>query len=521
MPHAVAGTDIRPLKIILLALVAASLAWTLVAPPAADARSGGPRLERLRHHKAVQRERIARLKVTVRSACRAGRAADCRRQRQRLRRARARLARLARVQARVSGQSRREAPVLSVSGTTVKWARVADVNRHVLATTVPGRSTTYRVVEGLSTTPPAVPGKTVNYGLRTDVAGSRWAREVKISYSATGTPTPAPSPTPAPAPAPAPTLPAGAPGFEAGIVSGSDLLNEAKVTGKLGARVARVEFSIDEPVANMRAVIAAHAANGTRVLPLAGFHGTMPTQAEARNLGTWAKEFGPGGAFWAGRSDGRLAVREIEFGNETSYGYQYGDNWDKPTYVARAREYALRFRDAQEAISAAIPGVGLLAQGDDANTGSSNWVDGMFAAVPDLASRVAGWTIHPYGPRTKWQPRIERLIKQTGARGASSAIPIWITEWGLSSDDGRCLTDNYGWDKCMTYASAASAVSSSAADMRAAFGSRLRALLLFQGRDQRASGVSTNREHYFGALHSDMTDKGAYSAAVRALLAAS
>jgi hypothetical protein len=283
----------------------------------------------------------------------------------------------------------------------------------------------------------------------------------------------------------------------------------------------RVEFWVGTPVADMRSVIAAHAANGTRVLLLAGFHASMPTEAEARNLGAWAREFGPGGAFWANRSDGRYAVRQIEFGNETSYGYQYGDNWDKPSYVARAKEYAQRFKDAQVAISGANAGVGLLAQADDANTGSANWVDGMFDAVPDLASRVAGWTVHPYGPQTRWQPRIERLISQTAARGASSSIPIWATEWGLSTDDGRCLSDNYGWDRCMTYSAAAGALSSSASAMRSTFGSRLRALLLFQGRDQRASGVSTDREHYFGALHSDATDKGAYSTAVRTLLAAS
>jgi hypothetical protein len=516
MSYSPAG--IRPQKLVLLALVAVVSFATLVAAPSAQAAPGGPRLERLSQHKAQQRARIVQLKRTVRSACREGRTARCRRHRARLRLARSRLAR---VTARVSALNRQAAPVLTVSGTTIGWARVADVDRYVLATTVPGSATTYRTVQGLSTTPPAVPGKTVNYGLRTDVSGSKWAREVKITYPASSEPAPAPAPAPTPAPSPAPVPPTDPAGFEAGVVSGSDLLNEAKVTGRLGARVVRVEFWIGTPVADMRAAVAAHASNGTRVLLLAGFHASMPTQAEARNLGAWAREFGPGGAFWAGRSDGALAVRQIEFGNETSYGYQYGDNWDQPSYVARAQEYALRFKDAQEAIAAANGGVGLLAQADDANTGSANWVNGMFDAVPDLASRVAGWTVHPYGPKTRWQPRIQRLVNQTAARGASSSIPIWITEWGLSSDDGRCLSDNYGWDPCMTYATAASTLTSTAADMRATVGSRLRALLLFQGRDQRSPGVSTNREHYFGALHADMTDKGGYSAAVRSLLAAS
>jgi hypothetical protein len=486
-----------------LALLATVLSVGLSAD--ASARVTKPQRER-----ATAKERVARLATSAKRACARAdrvRTASARRQ---CRDARAKLRRARRaVRAVSSAQSRRAAPVLTVSGQTISWKRVADVNRYKLATTVPGQPTAYRVVTGLKVTPPAVPGKTVNYGLRTDVDGSAWAREVSISYPAS---TPAPAPTPTPGPSPAPT------GFEAGIVSGSDVVNEARYVKSLAPKVARVEFDIWQPAADLRAAIAAHAANGTRVLLLAGFHATMPTAEQARNLAGWAREFGPGGSFWAGRSDGHLAVREIEFGNETSYGYQYGDNWDRPSYSARAREYALRFRDAQQAIQAANPHVGLLAQADDANTGSANWVNGMFDAVPDLASRVAGWTIHPYGTRSKWEPQFSRLFSQTAARGASSSIPIYVTEWGLASDNGRCLSDNYGWDKCMTYAAAASALHGSVADMRALYGARLRAFFVYQGHDQRATGVTSEREHYFGALRSDLGDKGAYSAEVRSLL---
>jgi hypothetical protein len=408
--------------------------------------------------------------------------------------------------ARVAAANRLAAPALRVSGTRLLWKRVAGVKRYVLATKVPGTATTYKVVTGAGVTPPAAPGQKVTYGLRTDVARSAWAREVSISY-------PAPPQVPAPAPA-APN-----PAFEFGVVSGSDVVNAARATAKLGAKHVRVEFAIGTPAADLRAAIAAHAANGTRVLLLAGFHGRMPTDAEARTLAGWAREFGPGGSFWAGRPDGQLAIREIEFGNETSYGYQYGDNWDKASYTERARTYALRAKVAQEAIAATGMDVGLLVQADDANTGSASWVDGMFAAVPDLASRVAGWTVHPYGPRARFEPRLERLAAQTAARGAPATIPFWITEWGLSTDDGHCLTDNYGWDRCMSYAASASALTSSVGEMRNRWGTRLRAIFLFQGRDQRAPAASTNREHYFGALRSDLGDKGAYTPAVRALMA--
>jgi hypothetical protein len=309
--------------------------------------------------------------------------------------------------------------------------------------------------------------------------------------------------------------------FEVGIVSGSDHLGETKVVDGLGAKVVRLEFPVGRPAAALRPAIAAHAAHGTRVLALAGFAGRMPTAAEARNVASWAKAYGPGGSFWAGRTDGRLAMRHIEFGNETSFGYQYGDQYDKPSYVVRARRYARRLRDAHRAVRGANPRVGLLAQADDANTGSSAWVDGLFDAVPGLGKRVAGWTIHPYGPREKWAPRMDRLVAQTASRGARSSIPIYVTEWGLSTDGGRCLSDNYGWDRCMTYAAAATTLKTELAEMRARYGSRLRAVFLYQARDQTASGTSSNREHYFGALRSDLTDKGPYSATVRSLLAGS
>jgi hypothetical protein len=308
-------------------------------------------------------------------------------------------------------------------------------------------------------------------------------------------------------------------GFEAGLVAGADVAGDARWAGAgLQPRLVRLEFGISTPAAELRPALAAHAANGTRALLLAGFHGELPAAAEARNLGSWAREFGPDGYFWDGRDAERLAVRTIEFGNETSFGYQYGDEPGEASYAARARTYAERFVAARAAVRAADPGVDLLAQADPAGFESSTWVDNMFDAVPGLAGHVDGWTVHPYGP--DWKERIDRLVAQTRARGAPSDVPIWITEWGLSSDDGRCLSDNYGWDECMSYGEAAAVLRATVARMRARYGDRLRAMLLYQGHDQRPSGASTEREHYFGALQADGSPKGAYTDAVRSLLAA-
>ncbi len=140
----------------------------------------------------------------------------------------------------------------------------------------------------------------------------------------------------------------------------------------------------------------------------------------------------------------------------------------------------------------------------------------MFKAVPNLAGMVAGWTVHPYGP--EWQGRIDALISQTQADGAPSSIPIYITEWGLATDNGRCLSENYGLNKCMSYQEAGNTLGSTVAAMRARYGSRLHAFYLYQAQDQGPSGTSTNREEYFGALQNDGDSKGPYTAEVQSLL---
>jgi hypothetical protein len=305
--------------------------------------------------------------------------------------------------------------------------------------------------------------------------------------------------------------------FRAGLVASADHSLSAAAAGTLGADVVRVEFDIATPVSSMRNSVDAIARHGARPLLLAGFHGRIPTRGEAESLAGWAAEFGPGGAFWAGRPDGHLAVQQIEFGNETSYAHQYGDTWSAQSYRDRARVYATRFAQARAAIGMTGRDVGLLAQADDGGSGSSNWVDNMFDAVPNLAALVDGWTVHPYGPRGAWEAKIDRVIAQTAANGAPATIPIDVTEYGISSADGMPLTDNYGWPVNQTYAQAAAALDSAIAGMRAdpAIGPRLRHFLIYAAHDLRPAGTTTQREHNFGVLRSNLAGKGAYSAEVR------
>lgn len=336
------------------------------------------------------------------------------------------------------------------------------------------------------------------------------------------TPTPAPGPEPAPEPTPTPTpIPSGS-GPIVGLVSGAGLVTDAGYAGKLGASYVRVEFEIDTPAAQIEPTIARYADSGTQVLLLASFYGRIPSETEARNLATWAHAFGPGGTFWAGRSDGALAVRQIEFGNETSQSYQFGGcTWNCSEYIPRAEGYARALKAAQIAIDSpgGDSGTGLLAIGEDGNTGSENWLDGMFHAVPDLGSRIVGWTIHPYGPPSRWEPMMNHMIGWTQAHGAPATLPIYATEIGISSAGGTCLNDNFGWSACLGYGEAASKLHEDMAAFFDSYSSRLGALMIYQVRDQKPLGTS-DRESYFGALQSDGSSKGAYTEEIRSLLAA-
>jgi hypothetical protein len=307
--------------------------------------------------------------------------------------------------------------------------------------------------------------------------------------------------------------------FRPGVVASADHPRSARAAGLLGARVVRVEFDIGTPASALRRSVAAIAKRGATPLLLAGFHGRLPSEAEARNLGRWAAMFGPGARFWRHRRH-RHPVRLIEFGNETSYVDQYGDSYDAPSYADRAETYAGRFAQAHAALRRAHRKVGLLAQADDGGTGTRIWVDHMFHAVPRLARMVAGWTVHPYGPRSRWESKMHSVVRQTAAHGASRRIPIDVTEYGVSSDNGAWLTDNYGWPADETYQEAAGDLRRTVAEMRSdrLLRGRLRLFLVYAAYDLRPPLVSNDREHYFGALRHNLTRKGAYTAEVRRLL---
>jgi hypothetical protein len=303
-----------------------------------------------------------------------------------------------------------------------------------------------------------------------------------------------------------------------GLNAGPAASWEAELGSRLRPSVVRLDFDISTPTSEIEPSLADLASRGVRVQLLATFIGRMPGDADAANLAAWAHTFGPGGTFWRDRRDGRLAVRYIEFGNETNAGYQYDDCGPGcPGYRQRARDYAVRFKEAQQAIDSAQGNrrVGLLAIAGESDDHS--WADGMYEAVPDLSRRVAGWIAHPYGP--DYKSKIQSAIDGVSQHGGGE-LPIFVTEFGISTDNGRCLGDNYGWPKCLTYQQAADNLRGAIADMRATYGKQLAQVLIFAQVDRKPSGSTSDREDYFGAVQSDGQDKGPLTAEVQKLLAA-
>jgi hypothetical protein len=477
------------------------------------------------------------------------RSAACSARRGRLQAAGVRLSRVQRSvahNARASSLSNRQkAPTLTVSGSTLKWTKVADVTSYVLITKIAGQSDRYSVVTATASTPAARAGKTVSYAVRTAIVGSAWSREARIAYSTPAASAPHATSEPLASKRPAgststtpPTAtgtgstptPAGgttsSANFRVGVVSGAAVNWELPFVKSLGATSARMEFEIDTPAADLAPYIDAYAQAGIQPLLLAGFQGRTPTVAEAHNLASWAAAYGPGGTFWAGKNyKSSTAVTRIEFGNESNQSWQYPElqndpDWaNTPFYASVAQGYATAFKAADQAIKGVNGDVGLLAIGDTPGNWAS-WMNNVYAAVPDFSSHVAGWVMHPYGPAARWRPAMDDALAQVASHGAPSTIPIYITEYGIASDNGRCLDDNYGWDKCMTYDQAGTALSSTIATMRARYGSRLAAMYLYQAHDQRSSGSSDSREYFFGGLTLDGTAKGSYTATMKTLFSA-
>lgn len=198
----------------------------------------------------------------------------------------------------------------------------------------------------------------------------------------------------------------------------------------------------------------------------------------------------------------------VELGNETSYSYQT-TNANLPSVAQAYANYAAGVRNA---FTSAGTRCQLVAQGDPAMRGTT-WIDNMFIAQPRLHTLVTGFSVHPYGPSgggagyDGYNARLSGMISQLINKGAPSTTPIYITEYGIASDDGTSMVpDNYGWPVNLTYAQQSSNLIAAIRDIKARFRT-VRILSIFQAIDQAVHLADTDREHYFGVLKRDGSAK--------------
>ncbi len=322
-------------------------------------------------------------------------------------------------------------------------------------------------------------------------------------------------------------------GFRIGMSNEGD--NPAAQTELLGASWARNYerdpwYGRDGNWSAMDAVIQDYTSRGIEPIMLVNWSDdlTTLTTADAQNLALWASRYGPGGTFWAGKpsSQTQWAPRLIEFGNEYSFSYRSGDA-STQQYADRAKYYAARAKEAGQAIKNTGRPVNLIIIGEDGGSGSANWVNNMYAQVPDLHNYIGGWTIHPYGPT--YLAKIQRTVDFLNGKDTLK-LPFYLTENGVACDQvggvGRQLNDNYGWQSNMNYQQCADKHQEIVDGLRSSANiSRILGYFIYQPHDQIAPGgtypgpIPNNKEGWFGVLTNTGGTKGAITPKIQSLMA--
>ncbi len=215
---------------------------------------------------------------------------------------------------------------------------------------------------------------------------------------------------------------------------------------KMGITLDRFDLLYGESTASMDAKIAASTGSGLTPLPLLVQYRTNISQLDLPGWTSWAAgvvaRYGPGGAFWVGRSDAQYAPTYFEVLNET-YGY-----WFYPTPEPAA--YARFFTQVVSAAKAANPNAKFLMVGyphtfrTDTGVWSAKTWNTLLKESPDgpaAISLAAGVTTHPYGSYTD----ANGWATATRVHQDFPTLPVWLTEIGFQIDqnvDGTTVDDD-------------------------------------------------------------------------------
>jgi exo-beta-1,3-glucanase (GH17 family) len=185
--------------------------------------------------------------------------------------------------------------------------------------------------------------------------------------------------------------------------------------------------------------------------------------------------------------------------------------------------YARLVKAAVEAARARNPRARFLIQADTTGQPTDgppvDWVDAMFAAVPDLARWFDGVAVHPYATGAspdEYTPsgdtrgqfrRIEQIHDRFAAHGAG-AKPFWLTEigWATCPERPPCVNEQQQADYIQRMLEIVRGYS------------WVQAVLIYNYRDdQRAADSPTNMNKWYGLLRSDGRAKPAWKVLQRAM----
>ena len=216
--------------------------------------------------------------------------------------------------------------------------------------------------------------------------------------------------------------------------------------------------------------------------------------------------YGPGGTFWRQNPD--LPARPLLWFELWNEPYYADHNRDPGAYARLVRAAVLAGRAAQPSARFLIEATTTYqtAAGDE-----RNWIEDMYAAVPDLGSYFDGVAVHPYGGDpavytpygdTDGQPgRVEQIHRELSAHG-DGAKPLWVTEigWSTCSGDSACVTEQQQAAYLRTFLRLA----------RTTWASYVRAVFVFGLRDLAPNAID-DREAWYGLLRPDLSRKPAWS----------
>jgi hypothetical protein len=225
------------------------------------------------------------------------------------------------------------------------------------------------------------------------------------------------------------------------------------------------------------------------------------------------ERYGPGGTFWQAHPElASHAATHFELWNEPYIEYFSIDKVSPSRYAHLAKAGAAAGR-------AANPQAKFLLSADTFYTEAPgdyrNWIDGMYAAVPELNSYFDAVAIHPYSSSlspdvytphrggTRWQfRRIEEVRDTFDSHGARDK-GFWITELGWAT----CTGD----DDCVSEREQAEYLARVFEYARGRYSGFMEAVFVYHLNDWGPADQS-NKEYWFGLTRKDGSRKPAFHA---------